>query len=286
MALPPEIVSQLPEDIQSHPALESVNDIPTLAKNYLETKAFVGRSIQLPNGESKPEDFDKWANEQSVKLKDHGFHIAKLSERAPEKPDGYEFKFEGVTPEQLKDDKILGAFKPIAHKLGLNNAQANALVTHFAKDLLPALAEGMPKPAEFIEGDGVKALMQKTFGRDTDAAVAEFRSGVKQLSTEIPELGDVLNEGVVGIDGKFIALGDHPAIVTLVREVAKMKAQDFGGNLDGVIGGETLEGINEKITALRNDPAFLKMSEEQQGEKMAALYKVKDAIIKKSERRN
>jgi hypothetical protein len=229
MPLSDEHAALLPDDIRSDPGLQSFNDFGGLAKSYLETKSMVGRSIQLPNGDA---DLDKWAGEQSAKLKDKGYSISKF-DPVPEKPDAYEFKLEGVTPERLKGDKAIELFRQIAHKHGLSNTKAQAVLNAFQGEIVPLLADAAPKPPEFIEGDQVKQLMSKAFGNEASQAIEEFKSGVTALKADIPELYDVLNEGVVEMDGKFIALADHPAIVKLVREVAKMKAQDFGGNLDG-----------------------------------------------------
>lgn len=47
--------SSIPEDLRKAEALADVKDVATLAKNYVETKAFVGQSLRIPGPEAGPE---------------------------------------------------------------------------------------------------------------------------------------------------------------------------------------------------------------------------------------
>jgi hypothetical protein len=282
MPLPDEIVSQLPEDVRSDPALSSFNDLGSLAKSYVETKSLVGSSIRLPGKDSKPEDIDKWSGETSAKLKDHGLTLAKLKEAPPATPDAYEFKLEGVTPEQIKGDKVIQSFSQWAHKNGVGNAQANGMVEWYAKEIVPMLQEQLRGQApEILEEQGaIERVLGNVFKADTKQMLGARDAAINQLKAEIPELEDFLN-GTAPYGKPWMTNKDHPALVKLLKFVADAKQPDFGGNLDGIIGGETLDSIQQKIDAIRENP---KMSGDKKAEAMLPLYKIKDALIKRTER--
>lgn len=278
MPLTEEHAALIPEDIRSDPSLQSFNDVGSIAKSYLETKSMVGRSIQLPNGESKPEDFDKWASEQSVKLKDKGYAISKY-DPAPEKPDGYKFTVEGKSDEEVNADKGVQIWRKIAHEHGLSNKVANEIMNKWGKEFAPMFAEGLPKAPEFIEGDGLKPMLEKEFpGHSVNIVRQEFESGLKQLSADLPGLPDVLSEAVVEVPGgKFVALRDHPVMMRLVTDVAKLKAQDFGGNIEGLTSADTFESVDREITDMR---ANKDLSQDEIGKRLEVLYKKKSALMR------
>lgn len=62
--------SGLPEDLKTNPAMQDFKDVASLAKAFVETKAYVGAAIRPPGPDAKPEDRLEF--------------IAKLRERAPE----------------------------------------------------------------------------------------------------------------------------------------------------------------------------------------------------------
>lgn len=281
MPLSEEIVSQLPEDIRSDPALQSFNDIGGMAKSYLETKSMVGRSIQLPTKDSKPEDVERWTGETSAKLKDHGLTLSKLNEAPPATPEAYDIKLDGVAPEAIKGDKVIQSFTQWAHKNGIGNAQANGLVEWYAKDVLPMMQASMKEGApEMIEDQAaVERVLGGVFKSETKEMLAARDQAIAGLKAEVPELADLL-EGAAPYGKPWMAIKDHPAMVKLLKFVADAKQPDFGGHLDGIIGGETLDSIQQKIDAIRENT---KMSGDKKADALMPLYKIKDAIIKRAE---
>lgn len=228
--LPPELAATIPADLQSDKSIARYNSLPDLLKGHVELDSYRGRSIAMPNGEAKPEELDAWAGEQSAKLKDRGFTISKIGELAPADPTAYQFKVEGIDDTALAQDKVVETFRGVAHKLGLNQSQAQGMIEAFKKDLAPLMAA--PEP-EFITGQEVHQLIDKTFPGQTEAVVENYKRSIDHLKVNLPDLPDILLDGVATYEGKHIALGDHPTIVKLISELAKVTAQDFGGNLNG-----------------------------------------------------
>lgn len=235
MPLPTEIVSGFQDQsLANSPTVQRYDSVDGLVKGYDELNAFMGRSIRIPPRDSQPEFYDKWLTEEAPKLKDHGFTISKLGDLPPDSPDKYDFKFDGVTPEQLKDDKILAKYKAVAHELGLNNAQASALVARFAKDLMPDM---MPPPGEeivLLQDGAVEELMTKTFKESAPLEIDTYKKSVNMLQQDIPELKDYLNESFREIEkGKLVKSGDDPVIIKLINLIGKHMQPDFAGNIQG-----------------------------------------------------
>jgi hypothetical protein len=103
-----------------------------------ESQSLIGRSVQLPGDDAKPEDLQKF--------------YGKLGR--PENAEGYEFKLPEGIPEDLPyDAEFAGSFKPVAHELGLSGKQAAGLHDWFVK----TQAEGFGKSREAMAGNAVKA---------------------------------------------------------------------------------------------------------------------------------
>ena len=222
MGLPAEVLDQLPPEIR--PSLEKFNDVPTALKSYVELEKYRGNSIALPGEKDAPEAIEKWKADYLPKLQ------TVLGDRLPPaKPEDYEFKFEGVEDEAIKSDKVLGLFRQNAHKLGLSKAQASGLADVFAKEILPALIPKQDMPEFMEKPEDIKALMTEVFKGDATQRVDEYRKGVQILKQSVPELEDLLNEGVAQYGQKFMSLGDHPGMVKLITEIGKLTGADFAG---------------------------------------------------------
>lgn len=114
---------------------KSVADI---AKAAHSAESLIGRSVQIPGDDAKPEDLQKF--------------YGKLGR--PENAEGYEFKLPEGIPEDLPyDAEFAGSFKPIAHELGLSGKQAAGLHDWFVK----TQAEGYGKSREAMAANAVKA---------------------------------------------------------------------------------------------------------------------------------
>lgn len=278
MPLPEEIASTLPEDIRSDPSLASFNDVGGLAKSYVETKKMVGGMTKVPDEAAPKEEQDKWWQEFSPKLKQRG-----LIESAPDSPEHYEFKFDGIADETVKNDGAMKLYRGIAHEMGLSNAKAQKFVERLAKEVLPGL---LPKPPEFIEGDAAKALVANKFKGETTQRVDNYKAAITSLKADYPQLEDLLKDSVTSIDGKAISFFDHPVIVELFSDIGQKFKQDFGGSLNALAAGDTLESVQAEINAINNDTNNPWYKGYHQGSlddpakaKMMELYKKKELLL-------
>jgi len=247
--LPDEIVQQLPEDIRGHSVVQRYNDLPSLVKSHIGLTEYQGKSIGIPGND--PKEIEEWKTHHLPKLQ-HVF----ADRMPPEKPDGYEFKIDGIDNEALKNDKVLAAFRDNAHKLGLSKSQASGLFEQFAKDILPQL---IPPPApapdfEFVDkAEDVQALMKETFKAEATQRIDEYKKGVAILASTIPELKDILNEGVAPFGKKFLSLGDHPGMVKLITEIGRLTNPDFAGG--GAATSDAALAAADEIADIRTNPA-------------------------------
>lgn len=285
--LPDEQAAMIPDDIRSDPGLQSFNDVGSLAKSYLETKSMVGRSIQLPAKESKPEDIEKWSGDVSAKLKDYGYTIAKPGEPPPKGPDAYEFKIEGVTPAQMNEDVGVKAFRTFAHKNGMSNAKAQEFVEFYAKEIVPKLYQEINAGApEMIEDDAaVEKILTEKFQNETARRREDFNRGVTVLSRTNPDLKDFL-EGTSPYGSAWIANKNHPALIHLISEVARSQMQDFGGHVAGLTATDTMESVNGEIEKLRKEAEASndQFQRENLGAKMSDLYRKRQALVARNGR--
>ena len=249
MPLPSEIIESLPEDIRSSPTFEKFNDVGSMAKSYVEMEKRFGRAVTIPGTDAK--EIETWKSEHLPKLQ-HVF----ADRLPPAKADEYEFKFDGMADEVIKSDKTLGIFREQAHKLGLSKSQAAGLVETFAKDILPALLPAKGAEVDFIQGEHVDSLMAEVFKGESTQRIAEYKQHVELLSHDIPELKDLLNDGVApygqASENKALALGDHPAMVKLIGLVAKMTSPDFSGQANGHMSPDAQSAVTEAKDIIRN----------------------------------
>jgi hypothetical protein len=250
LELPAELTADIPPETLSHPSIQKYNSLGDFVKGHLELDSYRGRSIALPNGEAKPEDFDKWAGEQSAKLKDKGYQIAKIGEPVPSDPQGYQFKIEGVDDQAIAGDKVLNSFKPVAHKLGITNTQAQALLDWFQKEAAPVM---MVPQREYVTGDGVKELFKADMEKNQQF-VEDYNRVVNHLQITDPDVKDLLNETISWGKDKEIALGDHPALVRILARAAPLLMQDFGGATQGGPASPEQASLVKEANDIINNP--------------------------------
>lgn len=234
LELPPEIASTIPAEHLSHESIQRYSSPADLIKGHIELQDYRGRSIGLPK---QGEDLNKWRSETGEKLKGHGFTVSPLAEQPPANPDAYDFKVEGVDPEHVKTDTIIKSFRPLAHKLGINNATANELIAWYNKDVAPILEQRfkgtLPPEQDMIEEqDRIDKIHADEFGDKTDVVREQADRAISAMSKDIAGLTDAM-EGYAPLGGGFIPVKQHPAMIKAFAMLGEKMQQDFGGNVNG-----------------------------------------------------
>lgn len=292
MPLAEEQAALLPEDIRDNPTVQKYDDVGGMAKGLIEAQSFVGRSIQLPAKDSKPEDIEKWSGETSAKLKDYGYTIAKPTEPPPKGPEAYEFKVEGVTPQQLAEDVGVKAFRGFAHKNGLSNAKAQEFIDFYAKEVVPALYNEMHKedPQWIEDPKEVETILSQEFKNEATTRREEFNQAVETLARNRQSIKDALLNGIsqYGTPPKWVENKDNPEFIWAFSEFARTSLkQDFGGHMAGLTASDSIESVNDEIDKLRKeaDASNDQFDREKIGNKMTALYRKRQVLEMRNGRR-
>ena len=187
----------LPDDLKAEKALESIQDIPGLAKSYIHAQKMIGSDkIPVPNKYATDEDW------QAV--------YAKLGR--PESPDKYEFKFDENTS---IDENALKGFKEAAHKHGLLPKQAEGIM-NFYNEMTQNYIQDLNSKSEQGRMNAEKSL-KKEWGAAYDNKLQQAGTVAnKYLNNEFSNL--TLSDGT--------RIGDHPEFIKAFANIASELGED------------------------------------------------------------
>jgi hypothetical protein len=212
----------LPEEIKGHSALGPINDVENLAKAYVNASSMIGRDkIPLPGDHASADDW------------------AEVFDRLgrPESADAYQ-----LDAGEEANDELVGWFKSTAHDIGLNNQQAQQLVSAY-NEMVGAQAEAGPD-LEMVR-DQVSADLRKEYGPAFDDRMALANGLVQNFGGE--EMTEIeLADGTL--------LGDNPGFIKAMVAVGeyirdKVSEDDFAGIEKSDLSMTPAE-INEKIRVI------------------------------------
>src|SRR5688572_28200489 len=126
MPLDPAIEQDFTQELKRDPIVMQFyekgdyRDRPSIYKGLAHAQHRLGSVLPLPNGEAKPEDWDKWAEESNGKLKDKGYVVTKPDNLRPTAPDKYEIKRPENLPEGAWNEGLEQKAHQWAKKHGLS----------------------------------------------------------------------------------------------------------------------------------------------------------------------
>jgi len=190
-----EIIS---EEYRSNPNIEKFTEIDALAKSYINAVSMIGSDkIPVPTNSSTEE---QW-NEIYSKL------------GRPESPDKYQLDIKSEVT-SINEDAIK-SFADIAHKTGLNNKQAQAILEYY-KNNVEAETQQSKINTETFQAQS-EQLLRKEWGSNFDANIK--KAGALAKANMNPELLDMsLQDGT--------RLGDHPEIIKGFANIANLLSED------------------------------------------------------------
>ena len=210
------------EEYRSNPNIEKFTELDALAKSYINAVSMIGTDkIPLPGKTATDEQWNEVYN--------------KLGR--PESADKYTLEFKtDVAP---VDENVIKGFAQNAHKLGLNNKQAQGIL-EFYKSTLESSAKEMSVNMESAQAESANALRSE-WGRAYDDNLRKA-ANVAQTYLE-PELLDTQLK-----DGS--RWGDNPKIIKAFANIANLLSEDkiVGAESDNVLQGRDVEKeINDLI---------------------------------------
>ena len=221
------------EEYRSNPNIEKFTELDALAKSYINAVSMIGTDkIPLPGKTATDEQWNEVYN--------------KLGR--PESPDKYTLEFKtDVAP---VDENVIKGFAQNAHKLGLNNKQAQGIL-EFYKSTLEGSAKEMSVNMEAAQASAANSLRSE-WGKSYDENLRRA-SNVAQTYLE-PELLDTqLRDGS--------RLGDNPKIIKAFANIANLLSEDqiIGSESDNILQGRDVEKEIEELTTDRQGAYWNKM---------------------------
>ena len=225
-----EAISQ---EYRSNPNIEKFTELDALAKSYINAVSMIGTDkIPLPGKSATDEQWNEVYN--------------KLGR--PESADKYTLEFKtDVAP---VDENVIKGFAQNAHKLGLNNKQAQGIL-EFYKSTLEGSAKEMSVNMESAQAEAANTLRSE-WGKSYDENLRKA-SAVAQTYLEPELLDPQLRDGS--------RLGDNPKIIKAFANIANLLSEDkiIGTEADNILQGREIEKEIEDLTSDRQGAYWNKM---------------------------
>jgi len=221
------------EEFRSDPNIEKFTEIDALAKSYINATKMIGQDkVAVPNKNSTE---DQW-NEVYDKL------------GRPESADKYSLNVKSdVVP---IDEGSIKQFADNAHKLGLNQKQAEGILD-FYKTNMEGMAQQSKVDTETAQAQSAQELRQE-WGREFDTNVK--KAGALAKANMNPEILDMeLKNGM--------RVGDHPEIIKGFAKIAGMMSEDnmVTTESEQVNSNKDIESEISTITNNREGPYWNKL---------------------------
>ena len=212
------------EEFRQDPNIAKFTEIDALAKSYINATRMIGQDkVAVPNNNSTD---DQW-NEVYDKL------------GRPESADKYKLEVQSETAPL--DEGAIKSFAENAHKLGLNNRQAQGILEYY-KESMEGSAHQAKIDTETSQAQAEQEL-RKEWGRSYDDNIKRASQVAKaNMNSEILDL--TLSDGR--------RLGDHPEIIKGFANIANLMSEDkmIGTGEDNATSGRDL---GEEISKIVND---------------------------------
>lgn len=237
--------TNVPEEYREY--LKDINDIPTLAKQYVERGKFLGQSIRIPGEDASPEARKEFVD----KVKRHAPDLIYRPDTAdeegtkafwemagvPREPTGYEVEVpEGVSKEWLDN------LKPLAHKYGLTKKGFE----NFVKDELATQQANNEANAK-AQQESLQAI-QNEWGMATEGKIRQIHKFAKELG--FPE------DFIGALEGNQVKAEWLRAIDNVIKQFGGLKEGAEGPSQPAGDIPDTPQEIEMKIGEIESNPAF------------------------------
>lgn len=218
----------LPDDIKGNATLNKFNDIPSLAKSYIEMQGIIGKKGVFPPGDkATPEQWQSF-------FKSMG------------QPDLDKFEIKAPEGKKLVPEMADG-FKKLAHENGLMPQQAQKLLDWYIGQ--EDAAQGARSTAAKTKAAEMQEGLKKEWGDGYDKQVALAKLAVKDVGGE--DFAKYLESS---------GLGNDTQVIRLMSKVGALLGEDkLRGDGGGGSFGQTpaeIQGEIDKIRGQKDHPYF------------------------------
>jgi hypothetical protein len=218
----------IPQELRNDPNITKYKTVGELAKGHLESIKLIGKKdVIVPSENDPPEVWDKF--------------YSKIGR--PEKAQGYTLKIpDGLHPMIKVTPEGEGQWREAAHKIGLTNAQMNALIGWHLTTVSNALKQ--KDESNGRELAQTQKGMRDEWGPDYPQNITLAQRVVKMFGGDegIKALGD---------------LGNNPSLLRMMVNIGKRMSEDSveRGEFNELLGSaqearKQLEDVNKKIFAM------------------------------------
>jgi len=186
----------LPEELKNDPTLQNINDPESAAKTLIHQQKMMGNRIPIPK-----------TDEEKSEL------YAKLGR--PESADKYEVQVADEFKQYMPESSI-NNFKNVAHQIGLNNEQANAIIKFQQNEIQNEINNSGSRLT--VERQETEQQLQQEWGASYSSNLRAAQRAIDVYGS--PELQELLNGPA----------GNHPAVVKFMAAVGAEVTEDMAQN--------------------------------------------------------
>lgn len=238
----------LPAELKDSPSLKDINDVPALAKSFVETKSMLGNSMRIPSAEAGPEARKEFLAKMQEKVPELVLVPAdpdKLAEveeslwsKLGKPKDAKEYEPPKVDDVEFKPEEI-DALRTIATKRGYTKKQFTQLVKDVA-------AEKTANAKALYEQ---RAALKKEFGFAFDEKLAAFVDVAEKTGAPPPLLAAIKNGTIDTTTAKWL----DGLAKSLGAEGGEVRKQGDGGS-----GKLTPEEARLQVAEILKNPDYLR----------------------------
>jgi len=192
----PDWKESLPEELRNDPTLQNLKDVESLAKTVVHQQKMIGSRIPIPKtDEEKSELYGK---------------LGRPDESA---------KYEVTIPDTHKEhfqEAAVNEFKNVAHKIGLNNEQVNALVDYQVAQI-NYQAENQ-QSALAVQKDEAENALKQEWGFEYDKNVRAAQRALQVYGDD--DIIELMNTEA----------GNHPAVIKLFARLGQEVTEEMSKN--------------------------------------------------------
>ena len=210
----------LPEELKNDPTLQNYKDVESLAKTVVHQQKMIGSRIPIPKTE-----------EEKTEL------YGKLGR--PEEPG----KYEVAVPEDYQQffrEESMNEFRSVAHKIGLNNEQVQALMDFQINEINHEM-QGADTQLN-SQREEIEQNLKQEWGYDYD-------KNVKAAQRAVQVYGDVEVQEL--LNGE---LGNNPALIKMFARLGKEVTEDIAQNTQNNTLSVSPLDAKQEIANIMNNP--------------------------------
>lgn len=236
-----QFYESLPDNLKAHETLKNTKSVHALADQLVNAQSALGtKRLPMPQAD--------WGEEQ---WNDFYSHLRPENNEysLPE-----ELSFEGADKAPEISEESIQELVDFSAKMGLNQQQFDQLYERYVKLAVDGNELSSAQTQETVKAH--RQAIQGEWGEKYDANLAEANQAYEALSSEIPELRELIESDPI--------IANHPAVLKVFHRIAEVSGDALPLSQNNPTSGfasENVHGIRAAIQELDSSNASLIMSD-------------------------